>query len=409
MERPRASGVSPFRGPARLRLPGGGGETDPRVRALHLFSNFKWTGPAEPAVELVRRLRALGHACDLAISTFTKGGDRRPLLEEARARGVEPLLRFELSKHFAPIRDLRDARSLARFLAETSPEVLHTHLSNDHLVAVVARRFGPSKPALVRSIYDGEVGSLSLRERLCLRRTDAVIAPGRRPAEGLVAAGVPSSRVRVIEPPLDLDRFDPVRVLPDTRPDLGLEPEDFVVGIVSRVQRRRRFDLLLEAIRVGVARLPRLRLLVVGRGTRLERVARRPARKLGLEPVAKFAGYLAGERYLAALAAMDAFLYVVPGTDGTCRALREAMAMGKPPVVSRRGLLGELVDHGRTGFVVDERADAIAKAIVELASDPVMRRRMGTEASGDARRRWHPVRQAEAVAGVYADVGRRSA
>ncbi|MGH7152037.1 MAG: glycosyltransferase family 4 protein, partial [Planctomycetota bacterium] len=73
------------------------------MRALHLFSNFKWTGPAEPAVELVRRLAALGHRCELAISTYAKGGDARALLEEARARGVEPLLRFELPKHFAPI------------------------------------------------------------------------------------------------------------------------------------------------------------------------------------------------------------------------------------------------------------------------------------------------------------------
>jgi glycosyltransferase involved in cell wall biosynthesis len=379
------------------------------VRALHLFSNFKWTGPAEPAVELVRRLRALGHTCDLAISTYAKGGDHRPLLEEARARGVEPILRFELPKHFAPLRGLRDARALAHHLEETAPDVLHAHLSNDHLVAAVARRFSASKPALVRSIYEGEIRGLSLRDRLCLRRTEAVLVPGRRPAEELAAAGFPAARLKVIEPPLDLDRFDPSRVLPDARPDLGFDPEDFVVGVVARVQRRRRFDLLFEAVRAGLEKVPRLRLLVVGRGTHVEDVARRPARRLGLDVVARFPGYLSGERYLAGIAAMDALVFLVPGTDGTCRALREAMAMGKPAVVSRRGILGELVDHGRTGFVVEEAPKPIARSLVELACDPAMRRRMGAEASADARRRWHPLHQAEAVAAVYAEVRRRGA
>jgi L-malate glycosyltransferase len=379
------------------------------VRALHLFSNFKWTGPAEPAVELVRRLGSLGHRCELAISTYTKGGDSRALLEEARARGVEPLLRFELPKHFAPIRDLRDARALARHLDETSPDVLHAHLSNDHLVGAVARRFSSSKTALVRSIYEGEIRRLSFRDRLCLRRTDAVIAPGRRAAEGLLAAGVRPSRVKVVEPPLDLDRFDPSRVLPDIRPDLGLAPEEFVVGVIARVQRRRRFDLLLEAVAAAVEKVPRLRLLVIGRGTHLEAVARKPAKRLGLEPVVRFPGYLSGEKYLAAIAAMDAVAFLVPGTDGTCRALRETMAMGKPAVVTRRGILGEVVDQGRTGFVVEERPEAIGRAFVVLASDPALRRSMGTEASADARRRWHPLHQAEAVAAVYAEVCRRGA
>ena len=378
------------------------------MHALHLFSNFKWTGPAEPAVELVRRLRSVGVRADLAISTGAKGGDLRPLLEEARARGIEPLLRFGLPKHFAPVRGLRDARALGRYLDETRPEVVHAHLSNDHLVAAIARRFASDPPPLVRSIYAAEGGAFTLRDRLLLRRADAIVAPGRRPAEALVSAGVPAERVAVIEPPLDLDRFDPGRSLPDARPELGLVPENFVVGVVARVQRRRRFDLLLEALRLAVAKAPRLKLLLVGRGTHLEELARLPARKMGLEAATRFAGYLAGDRYLAAIAAMDAFVYLVPGTDGTCRALREAMAMGKPAVATRRGLLPELVDPGRTGFVVEESPEAIARGFVELASDSLTRRRMGAEAAAEARRRWNPVRQAEAVAALYTRVCRRA-
>ena len=36
----------------------------PRPRILHLFSDWKWTGPAEPTVNLCRHLRRHGYVVD---------------------------------------------------------------------------------------------------------------------------------------------------------------------------------------------------------------------------------------------------------------------------------------------------------------------------------------------------------
>lgn len=376
------------------------------MRVLHLFSNYKWTGPAEPAVELVRRLRGLGHEADLAISAYRKGGDRSSLLEEARARGVEPIVRFELRKHFSPVPNLRDARALGRYLDEKRPDVVHAHLSNDHLVAAIALR-GGHRARLVRSVYEGSPKPPTLRERLLARRTDLLLVPGRRAAGAWRSAGADSARIRVVDPPLDLERFEPGSA--QARAGLGLSPSDFVVGVVARVQRRRRFDLLLDAIARARREEPALRLLVVGRGTRLEQVAMEPARALGLSDAVRFAGYRRGEEYTGTLASMDTLLFLVPGTDGTCRAVREAMCMGKPAVVTRRGLLPEIVDPGRTGLVVAEEASAVARALVDLARDRAACARMGAEAAAEARRRFHPVRHAEAVAAAYAEVCSRPA
>ena len=58
------------------------------------------------------------------------------------------------------------------------------------------------------------------------------------------------------------------------RESLDLEDDDLVIGIVARVQRKRRFDLLLAAMQRLAARQPRARLLIIGRGTHLEKVAR---------------------------------------------------------------------------------------------------------------------------------------
>ncbi len=47
---------------------------------------------------------------------------------------------------------------------------------------------------------------------------------------------------------------------------LGIEPDAFVVGIVARVQWRRRFDVFIEAIDRARKKLPNLTALIVGRG-----------------------------------------------------------------------------------------------------------------------------------------------
>ena len=52
------------------------------------------------------------------------------------------------------------------------------------------------------------------------------------------------------------------------------------------------------------------------------------------------------------LRASDVFTFLVPGSDGTCRALLEAAACGIP-AVTRRGALPEIVLHGETGLVVE--------------------------------------------------------
>ena len=63
---------------------------------------------------------------------------------------------------------------------------------------------------------------------------------------------------------------------------------------------------------------------------------------------------------------MDIFVFLMAGSDGTARALREAMAMGKPVVVADRGILPELVEDGISGLVVKDTPDELAKATLQL-------------------------------------------
>ena len=197
------------------------------------------------------------------------------------------------------------------------------------------------------------------------------------------------------------------RPFPPTRPSgskparaWGLGPDDLVVGIVARVQGHRRFDLLLEAARIAFEAEPRARLLVVGRGTRREGLAETPARELGIDDRVVFAGYR-GADYRSVLRSIDLFSFLVPGSDGTCRALLEAAACGIPAVTTRRGALPEIVDDGCTGTLVDEAPEALAAAWLPLLRDEALRRKVGQAARARAESTFTPERFAAEVEALY--------
>ncbi|RLA81531.1 MAG: hypothetical protein DRG36_01500, partial [Deltaproteobacteria bacterium] len=209
----------------------------------------------------------------------------------------------------------------------------------------------------------------------------------------------PSKRVLKINPALDLDRFTG-REWKDMRSLFGIERRAPVVGIAARFQRYRNTELLLRAFAQLSRDLPEARLLLVGRSSQMEESVLKPLKELGLEGKAILAGYREDD-YLDTLAAMDVFVLIAPGSDGTARALREAMALGKAVVVTRRGMLPELVKDGVSGYVVDEDSSSLSEALLELLRNEALRERMGAEARRYAFENFRLDRQAEEVEGFY--------
>jgi glycosyltransferase involved in cell wall biosynthesis len=98
---------------------------------------------------------------------------------------------------------------------------------------------------------------------------------------------------------------------------------------------------------------------------------------------------------------MDIFVFLMAGSDGTARALREAMAMGKPSVVANRGIMPELVEHGVSGLVVEDTPEALADATVQLLQHPELRKKMGEAAYQKAHQEFRLDLQVEAVEKFY--------
>ncbi|HET9015900.1 MAG TPA: glycosyltransferase family 4 protein [Thermomicrobiaceae bacterium] len=156
----------------------------------------------------------------------------------------------------------------------------------------------------------------------------------------------------------------------------GLAPEGFddYVLSVSRLDRAKRVDLLLEAMAVAGGRF---RAVIVGEGPE-ERALRDLAARLRLGERVEFAGRLPDadlvRRYNRARA-----IYYGPLDEDFGLVTVEAFTAGKPVVtVADAGGVLELVDDGISGLVAPfPEAASIAPALTRLMADEALARRMG--------------------------------
>jgi len=372
------------------------------VRILHLFSNVKLTGPAEPVLNLVAGLKKLGHDVVFACGKFYEG-KRSSIEERADELGIFPVTDFRLKKHFSFVDNARDLPELAQFISEQEIDIVHTHLLNDHLLGGWAARHCERPVLVVRTVHSlGRLWNRLRAKYLARNLTDALIVGSNYHGEhARKMFTLPEGRVWKIEPAVDLDRFNPARELPDMRRKLGIDEGDFVVGVVARIQKRRRFGIFLRAIRNAREQVPHLKAMIVGRGTHREDVAEKPTGKLGIEDAVIFSGYKKGEEYAGLLKAMDVKVFLVPGTDETCRAIREAMAMGRPVIGARRGVIPEIIDDGVNGFIVDDTVSNLAQCLVKLARDRNLLERFSRAALEKASAQFNLDDYAANVASVY--------
>ena len=370
------------------------------MKILHLFSNWKWTGPAEPAVNLATALQARGHEVHFACGHDRDG--RSLIARRAEERGLALLDGLRLSKHRGLLAGAGDVKRLARWLRENPVDVLHAHMDNDHAVAAKAAGKANARPILVRSLYAGDATFIGRRtEQLVRSRCDALLVFSRAVAENAAQrCGLPRENVHRIEGAIDTERFNPRPRKPAVMRKLGLTEEDFIAGMVARMQRHRRFDIFFAAIREALRELPKLKALVIGRGTHAREVGHEEVKRLGIAGHVIFAGYHAGD-FVDVANCMDVKVFLVPGSDGSCRAVRECMALGKPVIAAKRGMLPEIVDDGATGIVLEDTVENLADALVRLGKDEHDRERMGKAAARKAQSTFSLSAQAEAVEKAY--------
>jgi glycosyltransferase involved in cell wall biosynthesis len=185
--------------------------------------------------------------------------------------------------------------------------------------------------------------------------------------------GIADARVQVIYNGVDEAEAGASHIS-QYRRDLGIPDDDLVVGVVGNLYSVKGHTYLLDAVPQILRTCPKTTFLLIGRGE-LEVPLKTQATTLGIENKVRFLGLRQDVPKL--LAVMDVF--AMPSlSEGLSIALLEAMAVGKPVVVTRVGGNPELVAEGETGYLVPAGdAHALAQAILALLCDPNRARTFG--------------------------------
>jgi glycosyltransferase involved in cell wall biosynthesis len=316
-------------------------------------AQIKPRGPAKPAGQ-VERLKA-------AIK-------RSPQLYNITLRIFGPA--------FAAYHLMRITVLLRRRIREIEPDAVLSFLTQTNIATVLATR-GLDTHTVISERNDPRLQRQRFRveflRRVCYRWADVVTANSKGALTPLEAF-VPNHKLAFLPNPLAAASSS--------------ETADFTaptVITVGRLVEQKGIDVLLAAWAKVAAALPDWRLALVGDGP-LTGELKEQARKLGVADSIDWVGHVPDPFPFLRGAK---FFVMTSRFEGTPNALLEAMACGLPAVVADASPGPcELIGSGddAAGVIVPaEDASATADAIIRLARDETLRRRLGLAARERAR------------------------
>jgi glycosyltransferase involved in cell wall biosynthesis len=306
----------------------------------------------------------------------------------AQGLAVQPLYIDELQREISAAPDAFAVRRLVQLIREQRPDILHTHTAKAGAVGRAAALLaGPARPPVVVHTFHGHVlrgyftparaRAFQSIEQMLARSSDALIAVSPQVRDDLVRLGVaPAGKIAVIRLGLDLEqRIASNRTsLGAVRAELGVPEEGFLIGWLGRMTEIKRVDDLLAAFAALRAEGADAYLALVGDGP-LRLALEGAAARFGIADRTRFVGFResVGEFY----AAFDA-VALTSANEGTPVSVIEALASGLPVVSTDVGGVADVVQDGRSGFLVPAGdVPAIVRGLRRLAEDPDLRRRMG--------------------------------
>ncbi|MCX6780788.1 MAG: glycosyltransferase [Candidatus Magasanikbacteria bacterium] len=336
-----------------------------KIKVVHIIPTLDLGGAERILVDLVRYGNR--DAFDFAVVTIVGGG---PLESELRAAGIPY---YSLGK--TTLLGLGMLVELTHLLNRLEPDIVHTHLFGAHLWGQVASMLN-RVPIMVASEQntDVDLGELKTRVKQMLSYTaDTVIAASDAIRTFLINQGhISENKIVVIRNAIETHRY---LNLPAPKFEGSLK-----LLVIGRLWPQKGHDILIEALS-GMHTIP-WQLTIIGTGNLLDSLVDRVT-LLHLNDRVQFIG--AQLDVAEAIAEHD--VVVMPSRwEGIGLVVMEGMAAGRCVIASNVGGIPELIDHGKTGLLVQpENPAALAEAIKWVWEHQDIAQQIGAQAREYAR------------------------
>jgi glycosyltransferase involved in cell wall biosynthesis len=285
-----------------------------------------------------------------------------------------------------PVRAGQGAAAIVRIARQVDAALIHTNMEVVLDGALAARWLGLPHVLHYRGNTLAQPRAVfAALTRLWTALSDRVFCISQATADGIFGERG-GGKVEVVYNPIEITAFAGGAADEGTRArvraELGADPAQLLVGTVGRIHPRKDVETFVRACAAVARQRPEARFVVVG-------VAEMPveedyfrkvqalAAEVGLAGKLRFAG--ARRDMPAVMRALDVFV-LSSRHEGFGRVVGEAMAAGRPVVVSNEGALPELIEGDRCGFTAAPGdAEDFAGKILRLVADPSLRQRLGEE------------------------------
>lgn len=329
--------------------------------------------------------------------------------------------KYFMARGVNPLADMRMLLSLVRLCRRVRPQIIHSFDTKPCVFARIAGRIA-GVPVVIGtlpglgSLYSGggiAAGFTRLiyenLQRIASRVSDLTIFQNHQDAGQFAASGiVPSTKATVVlGSGVRTDLFDPATFAPSDRESakaaMGLRQDALLVTMVSRVIRSKGVKEFGAAAQKASIQNPMIDFLLVGPRDDGS-VDRLTLEEVGqLNKSVTWVG--ARTDIPAILAASDIFVLPSFYREGIPRVLLEAASMGLPIITTDSPGCNEVVANQVNGLLVPMRdSNALADAILGLASNAEMRHRFGLESRQRAVERFDLSKTANCIRSIYREL-----
>lgn len=282
-------------------------------------------------------------------------------------------------KRKPPIVYRGEYQMLSSLLERRGADLMHIYFGHTgvHLLPFIERW---NKPCVV-SFHGADVAEKSdIRDyagklRNLFESVPLVFARSQSLADRLVQLGCAPERLRISRTGLPLQEFPFVR---REAPQEG----QWRLMQACRLIPKKGVATSLCAFALFQKEFPNSELVIAGKGP-LQAHLEELAEELGVLSKVRFPGFLSQSELRELYATSHLFLHPSEtppdqNQEGIPNSVLEAMATGLPVLATRHGGIPEAVEHGRSGFLVEERDfEALAEAMKEIVRSPNTFREMG--------------------------------
>jgi len=369
------------------------------MRILYIVSGTAFGGAQQHTLQLAEFMRGKKHEIGIMVA------DEPRLIKEATTIGDAVFTNPHFVSSLLSPHNFQACVPVIRAIRNFQPDLVHCHSIRAGFAARISAVI--TRTPVVYTVHGWAHGerrtwwspavSRTL-ERLAARFTKKIICVSEydREIARRDKIGRPE-QYAVIRNGISSQNYDPSKPRNSVEPELNNNFHRPILISVARLSTPKNFDTLLEGIRLTKA----AQLLIVGEGPLRPRIENL-IRQMDLTDRVQLVG---SRNDIPDLLATSDIFVLSSKIEGLPMSVIEAMMMGLPIVASKVGGLPELVEDGRTGFLVSENDPLeLSKAISKLLDNQDLRTSMGQLGRKKAIAEFGLERMCSGVLKIYEDV-----